>query len=180
MPAARGTRLLVSSDLTVAHTSEPFCRPALSPPPPPHPGLTAAVLGTALAGLHGLGHRHLAGLGAGGGRGAGLGLAAHGLRAALTGALKAVHADCAARLSGGRTREPMATAGGAETHGSGPAGLSRGAGAAEAHEGLEAGHGPAPRGSGGVPGKMGRAGPRAVRGGPESCRGPPVPLLPVL
>ena len=74
----------------------------------------------------------------------------------------------------------MATAGGAETHGSGPAGLSRGAGAAEAHEGLEAGRGPAHRGSGGVPEKMGRAGPRAVRGGPESCRGPPVPLLPVL
>ena len=104
----------------------------------------------------------------------------HGPRAALTGALIAVHADCAAGLSGGRTREPMATAGGAETHGSGPAGLSRGAGAAEAHEGLEAGRGPARRGSGGVPGKTGHAGPRAVRGGPESCRGPPAPLLPIL
>lgn len=57
------------------------------------PGLTAVVLGAALAGLRGCRHRHEAGQGAGWGQGAGLPVTAHCQRAALTGALLAVHAD---------------------------------------------------------------------------------------
>lgn len=68
----------------------------------PHlsPGLTAGILGAALAGLGGLGHRHESGLGADGGRRAGLAPAAHGPGAGLAGALLAVRADRVAGLQG--------------------------------------------------------------------------------
>lgn len=62
------------------------------------PGLTAVVLGAALAGLRGCRHGHEAGQGAGWGQGAGLPVTAHRQRAALTGAPLAVHTDGAAGL----------------------------------------------------------------------------------
>lgn len=70
------------------------------PPPGPSTGLTAAVLGTALACLWGHRHRHESGLGAGRGQGAGLTPAAQGPSAALTGTLLAVDVDGVARLQG--------------------------------------------------------------------------------